>query len=254
MLSFSPDPVLLTRSLREASGFSKQLRSHQWRIIGCPMIQVIEHPKHVNLDYLSGYYDWIIFNSRFSVHILFESLKKQGILNYFMKAKKVCAVGPATAKIVEKYGFTVDLMPDVFAAKGIVDSFRRKGITRQQVLLTMGDRSDDWLMNQLDALGNQVTPVTVYKNQKPPTLPNYVRDSIASGSISCIAVTSPSAMFNLLSFPELTEHHNSLKSIPIASIGPKTSIACEELGFNILLESPQHTLIGLANTITSQYH
>lgn len=246
-----PDPLLLTRSLRDAPQFSRILRRHNWRVLGCPSIQIVENPIQDNLDFLSNYYDWIIFNSRYAVTILFETLKKQGMLDYFIKAKRICAVGPETARVIRSYGIEVDLVPATFSAKGVVELFKRFGISQQQILLTMGDRSDTWLTRELDALGNQCTPVEVYRNLAPRSLPDFVCDSLQTGNISFLAVTSPSAVYNLLSVPRLQPWLEELKSIPVASIGPTTSSACRTLGFRVEIESRSHTLDGLAESLVN---
>jgi uroporphyrinogen-III synthase len=185
------------------------------------------------------------------VHILFGILKRHGLLNYFVKAKRICAIGPETAKVVQSHGVQVDYVPDVYASTGIVKLFKRNGISRQQILLTAGDKSDDWLMKQLDALGNQCTLIEVYKNNAPKKLPQFVCDSILKGNISCLAVTSPSAIFNLLSVPQLSVDRSALMAIPVASIGPMTSEACSSLGLNVIVESSSHTLNGLAESIVN---
>lgn len=242
-------PLLLTRSLRDAPCFSNLLRRYKWRVIGCRAIQIVEEADLTHLDFLSGYYDWIIFNSRYSVQILFGLLEKEGLLDFFVETKKIFAVGPETAKVVRSYGVEVDLMPHVYAAAGVVEAFKRNGITQQQVLLTAGDQSDSWLTKQLDALGNQCTMVEVYKNQAPKSLPSYIYQTLSSGDVSCLAVTSPSAVLNLLSMTQLRPHRENILEIPVASIGPTTSKACGSLGFNVIAESETHTLRGLAETI-----
>lgn len=253
MLAKPPDPILLTRSLRDAPIFSKLLHRHNRATLGCPSIRIVENPALYDLDFLSGYYDSIIFNSRYSVHILFRLLKKRGILNYFVKAKRIFAIGPETAKVIKSYGVHVDLMPKIYAATGMVELFKHYGITRQQILLTAGDRSDTWLMSQLDAMGNQCTPIEVYQNHAPKELPKTVCESLDSGKVSCLAATSPSAILNLLSVQALNGYNHDLRSIPVASIGPKTSKACKSLGFDVMVESPKHTLYGLAESIVERF-
>lgn len=252
MKSKPPDPLVLTRSLRDAPHFAQLMQRHQYKMLGCPTIEIVENPALYNFDVLSGYYDWILFNSRYSVQVLFGLLKRRGLLQYFVKAKKICAVGPETARVVAGFGVQVDLVPDVFAAAGIVDAFKRNGISQQQILLATGDRSDAWLRLQLEALGNQCTPVEVYQNSAPRTLPQNVTEHLASGHTSCLAVTSPSAIFNLLTVTRDHICEESLRRIPVASIGRKTTDACRSLGFNVVIESQRHTLHDLAQSIIGQ--
>ncbi len=245
--------VLVTRSLLHAGNFTNPLENSLWRAVGCPSIDIVTHPHFSMGNILSSFYDWIIFSSRYAVKILFEELKSRGNLEFFLKAKRICAVGPETAKVIQSYGVTVDLIPDTFTAQGIVSAFTKRKIHNQTILLPMGDRSCNWLARQLDSLSNQCTPMMVYKNNAPRTIPDEVREKIASRGFSCIAVTSPSAIINLISHCTESEWNN-LRSTPVISIGPTTTSMCLQLGMEITAESSICTMKGLANTLLSDTH
>lgn len=243
--------VLVTRSLLHAKNFTNPLEKSCWRAVGCPSIDIVTHHHFSVVEALSQCYDWIIFSSRYAVKILFESLKSRGKLKFFLKAKKICAVGTETAKVIVSYGARVDLIPDAFTAQGIIDAFVKRKIRNQNILLPMGDRSCNWIVKQLDLLSNQCTPIMVYKNSAPTEIPCEVRDAIARAAFSCVAVTPPSAIVNLVSHCSDREWSH-LRNTPVISIGPTTSNMCLQLGMNVKAESKICTMAGLAQTILTE--
>lgn len=248
--------VLLTRSLVDSMNFIRPLYRKGWTVEGCPSIDIVEAKKFIDDSYLltaTRYYDWIIFCSRHAVKILFDRMRIDETLSYFVKSKKIAVVGPETAKVVQGYGVNVDFIPDDYSAAGIVKQFKQRKITNQSILLPIGDRSDNFLKTKLIEMGNQCTSVVLYHNSIPKSTVGRTLNRLKSSPIRCLAATSPSAMQNLFDIAKEESMLNLIANIPVASIGASTTRACQEIGLDVRIQAEESTLTGLADAIINYY-
>lgn len=248
--------VVLTRSIIDSMNFTRPLYNKGWSVEGCPSIDIVEAKTFIdspNPIISTHYYDWLIFCSRHAVKFLLDRMSADGTLSYFIKSKKIVAVGPETAKVVRGYGVKVDFIPDEYSAAGIIRHFKQRNITNQSILLPIGDRSDSYLKRELVNLGNQCTSVVLYHNVIPKSVIGSTLNRLKSSTIRCVAATSPSAMQNLVEVAKEKNMLDIIENASVASIGESTTRACKEMGFDVLIQAEVSTLAGLADAIINHY-
>ncbi|MDR2042076.1 MAG: uroporphyrinogen-III C-methyltransferase [Tannerella sp.] len=111
-----------------------------------------------------GSYQWIIFTSRYGVRFFFEILDELSFDIRALGTLKIASVGKTTTAELKKYRLYPEIEPATESAEGLVACFKEAGITDSCILLPRSDKGLTYLSDELQALGNRVTDVTVYEN------------------------------------------------------------------------------------------
>ena len=127
--------VVITRPEKQADDLAQLLIKEGANPIHFPTIKIVPPPDWRDLDAAIKNledYDWLIFTSANGVAFFFERLfaKKKDIRD--LKGIKICCIGPATAQQVENKGIRVDLVPEKFISEGILKSFSRINLRREE--------------------------------------------------------------------------------------------------------------------------
>ena len=167
--------------------------------------------------------DWIVFTSPTTI----VSLNKfypdfLGNLDC-----KIAVIGNKTGKLVEKQGLTVDLMPDEFTAEGLIEEFKKNGITGKTIGIPRTASARPVLPEELEKLGNTVILAEAYKSLFPMderAVEELIR-KIENREIDAITFTSPLTVENFFTIAD--DKHKIAKLINekllVVSIGPITA-------------------------------
>ena len=136
-------------------------------------------------------FDWIVFSSRYGVIYFLQRLFSAGKDMRALHGIRVAAIGKSTAGRLEEYGVKPDLVPMEESSKGLLEEFRKRGITGVRILLPRSDIADKGLTRGFEELGNQVYPCIAYRNTIPQNLPD-----IDFRFFDEIMFTSPSTVRN----------------------------------------------------------
>jgi len=162
--------VLVTRALEQAGDFTSILEKEGAEPIAFPTIKTTPPPSWKPLDSavkkLSSY-DWAIFTSVNGVKYFFERLYKLGYDIRELKGVKICAIGPMTARAVERLGIRVDLTPKEFKAEGLLESLGKRSIKGKRFLLARAMKAREILPEEIKRLGGRIDVVPSYKTVKP---------------------------------------------------------------------------------------
>jgi len=111
--------IVVTRTRKQASALSDQLRDLGAEVIELPTIR-IEPPSDLRafaeLVQDAHAYDWIVFTSPNGVTAFFEMFYKLYGDARDIGGARIAAIGPATAQRVRNFHLKVDLQPDEFVA------------------------------------------------------------------------------------------------------------------------------------------
>ena len=144
--------------------------------------------------------DWIIFTSPTTI----VSLKK--FHPEFIKSLdcRLAVIGNKTGKLAEKNGLSVDLMPEDFTAEGLIEEFRKRGITKQTIGIPRTASARAVLPEELEKLGNEVILAEAYKSLFPMDEDSVKEliSKIENREIDAITFTSPLTVENFFKIAE----------------------------------------------------
>ena len=147
----------------QASDLVEKLRS-LGEGLDCPAIAIAPLEDFTVLDEVIrdlAQYDWVIFTSVNGVDALLERLSKKGVGLNALSKSKVAAIGPATARALERAGRTPDFVPGSYIAEAIIEEIG--DVQNCRVLLPRADIARKALAEGLRLRGASVTEVAVYR-------------------------------------------------------------------------------------------
>ena len=213
--------------------FAEALSFAGIKVMDAPMIETVPVP--FSLPNPIEAYNWLIFTSKNALQSFF-SAHPEG------KKQKIAVIGESTAQHLRQMGIN-----PAFTGSG------HSGRRFAEELLPVLDQ-DDTLLLVTGALATSVVPeilsakhvvhrVDVYDTRMPASINTQAIGLIEKGHYSIIAVSSPSAVNNLLSLIQ------DQKKLRFASIGTVTSAALRQHGIEPFAESAEQSYEALANTI-----
>jgi len=247
--------IVVTRTREQASQLSKQLLERGAEVLEIPTIKIVPPEKQRELAEVLlelNSYDWLVFTSPNGVSAFFE---------YFFKAfedlrdiggVRIAAVGPATAAKLKELHLKVDLTPEEYVAKKIGDAFKKfESIENLKILLLRAEIANPELPKHLEELGAIVDDIAVYK-----TIPETEDLGGAAGKLmdagaNWITFTSSSTVENFHARFDLPALLKKFPETKLASIGPETTKAIENLGLKPNVEAKPHTIDGLIKVLES---
>lgn len=242
--------IVVTRSRKQASALSDQLRALGADVLELPTIR-IEPPTDLRafaeLVQDAHGYDWIVFTSPNGVDAFFEMFYKLYDDAREIGGAKIAAIGPATAQRVKDFRLHVDLQPEEFVAEAVVREFQKAGgVENLRILLARAEKARDVLPKQLSNLGAIVDEAIGYRTVAETRDITGARRRFSEQGADLITFTSSSTVENFLAL-ELPWP----QGLQIASIGPITSKTAREHGLKIDIEARRHDIAGLVEAIRS---
>ena len=172
--------------------------------------------------------DWIIFTSPTTI----VSLNK--FYPEFLKTLncKLAVIGNKTGKLANKYGLSVDLMPNDFTAEGLVEEFKKENITGKTIGIPRTASARPLLPQELEKLGNNIILAEAYKSLFPmdEKAVEKLISKIENKEIDAITFTSPLTVENFFEIVDNKEKIAKLLSnnLLTVSIGPVTGKTLEK--------------------------
>jgi len=243
--------IVVTRMVDQAASLSGSLQAAGAEVIEAPTIELaeVEDPSTIDqaLQRLPQY-AWIVLTSVNGVDGLFKRLHGLNLDARALAGIKVAAIGSATAQRLREYGIRPDLLPEEAVGESMADALVRKGVNGQRILLPRADIAREQLPATLRQAGAQCDDLPVYRTVCPVSLPAQFLTRLDAGQVDWITLTSPSSFVNLLAL--LGEaRKEALRRVKLASIGPVTTKAVRQAGFEVAVEAEPHDVPGLVAAI-----
>jgi uroporphyrinogen III methyltransferase / synthase len=191
-------------------------------------------------------YRFVVFTSRHAVRVVFETLRHLKRDARALAGTVVCAVGGATAAALAERGVVADVVPERFAAEGLVDALAaRDDVSGARALYPAAEGARDVIPEGLLGLGADVDVVHVYRSA--PAGPGAdgaapLRAALKKRDVHAVTFTSPSTV---RAFVELVGAELA-SAAPAVTIGGVTSEAAREAGLTVAAEASPSTTDGLA--------
>lgn len=249
-MSLDGKRVLVTRTRRQSSTLAEQLAAAGATPIVIPAIEIVPPASYDVLDQsltVLDTFDWLLFTSANAVDV-FAARRDPSLL-----PKGIGAIGPATAKAIEALGLTVDLLPPRYVAESFTEALIPHAAGKR-ILLIRAEEARDVLPEALIAAGAQLIVAPAYRNQVPETSIPALRDlfSLPEHCPDIITLTSASTARSLMTLFEAAGL-TLPRDIAFASIGPVTTSAICELGYEPAVEATEATIPALVDAIRHHF-
>jgi uroporphyrinogen III methyltransferase/synthase len=210
-------------------------------VIGQQTVQVTDPPDwgpvDVALDQLEQF-DWLVFCSRQAVSFFLKRLFARGGDLRRLGRVQVAAVGPGTARWLTRCLVRADLGS---SSQLLAQALAGEAEGRRFLLVCHGRHA---MAHTLAQAGARVEKLAVY-DRVAVGVPNPdVAKALSAHEMDWVAVAGPTAARSLAGL-----YGDALLQTQFASIGPRTSAALRQLGYEPSVEASPHTAAGLAEAM-----
>jgi uroporphyrinogen III methyltransferase / synthase len=219
--------VAVTRARAQASGLAARLRALGASVVEAPTIRI--EPLPFELPDVRGY-DLLVLTSPNAVEALLMRTHDARSL----AGPKIAVIGPGTADALRARGIKPDVVPERAVGDELARALAAMPIRR--ALVARAEHARDVVPEALHAAGAEVDVVALYRTVAEP-MPAAARSAALAADWLTFASGSAVRFFH--------EAAGTLDGPRLASIGPVTSAALRELGYEPALEASDHTPAGL---------
>jgi uroporphyrinogen-III synthase len=245
--------ILITRTRHQASELATQLEALGAIPILIPTIEIVPPASFCALDAALTClrtYDWLIFTSANAVEAFHRRAQFQHLTQL---PKKIAVIGQATLRAANAIGLTVDLVPPKYIAESLAEALLPEASGRS-FLLVRAAEARDTMPEALTAAGANVTIAEGYQNQIPsdsiPALQALFSEP--ANYPDAITFTSASTARNLVAL--LAAANLTLPGdIKLASIGPITTQALDDLNLKATIEAAEPTIPALISALQTAF-
>ncbi|MEO7096469.1 MAG: uroporphyrinogen-III synthase, partial [Polyangiales bacterium] len=251
--------VLITRAREQASETARAVRARGAIALEAPTIRVVAPEDEGPLRHAAtalATYDFVAFTSANGVDRLFSAIADAGLDARAFRGAKIAAIGPGTARALERHGVRADLSPAEHRGEALAEEVLRalgSAARGKRVLLPRAAVARDAFPDALRAAGVEVDVVAAYRTVVPAQADIYeVRRLLESRSLDVVLFTASSTVEQLCALvPDAT---SALAAVPvIATIGPITSATCKRLGLRVDVEASPYTIAALLDALEAHF-
>jgi uroporphyrinogen III methyltransferase/synthase len=172
------------------------------------------------------------------VRLLFQALREAGRDARALANATVAAIGPGTAAALAAQGIAADIVPERFVAEAMVEALAAVEVRDRPVLVAQAAEARDVLPEALRARGAEVDVVALYETVAEELRPEALEAALGADYLT---FTSSSTVRNFAD----AAGERIPEAARVISIGPVTSAALREAGFEVHAEAEQHDIEGL---------
>ncbi len=248
--------VVVTRPREQAASLVEPLEALGATVLLVPTIRIEPRPLDDHIAAILrelATYQLVLFTSANAVRVFAGYLAGDAQEATMPAGPVVAAVGPATARALERHGIVCHLVPDEYVAEGLLDSLEHvdAAAAGARVLIPCARDARDVLPDNLRARGAIVDVLHIYDTLPPREL---AVPAVSIEAADYITFTSGSTARQLAAL--LAEDDASgrplaerLAGVRLCSIGPVTSGALRDLGLPVAVEAREYTAAGLVRAI-----
>ncbi len=247
--------VLVTRSAGQSSQFRDLLQAQGAAVVEMPAL-VIRPPRSWQpldqaIDQLAEF-DWLVLTSSNAVNYLVGRLRHHGLDPQQLQRLKLAVVGRKTAKSLEDWGLTPDLIPPNYIADDLVAHFPQSVAGKSLLFPRVESGGRAVLVKELTEAGAKVVEVPAYESGCPDAVDPQVQQALEARQIDIITFASAKTVKHFCQL--LAQAFGGgwvevIQSMTVASIGPQTSVACKQLLGRVDVQAREYTLEGLTQAL-----
>ena len=251
--------IVVTRSREQGEELIEMLEARGAEAIPAPMIRIAPPQDAGPLEDAcanAGAYDWVVFTSANAVESFMSTLLQRGDVRD-LKGVRICAVGPATAARVERYGMRVNAVPAEHHAEGVLEMLTAAGpLSGKRFLLPRSDIARDLIGEELRRAGADVSEVAAYRTTTVVREPNGDHDiyrMLLERQIDAVTFTSASTVRNFVQIYGEDQAVDLLGTTVVACIGPVTAEAAQQLGVQTTVMPEKYTVPDLVDALVNYF-
>lgn len=251
--------IVVTRSREQAGEFIEMLEERGAEAIAAPTIRIAspEDPAALESACAAAHtYDWIVFTSANGVDAFMNRLLATGDVRD-LKGVRICTTGAATAARVARYGIRVDLTPAEFRAEAVSEALQAAGkMAGARVLLPRTDIARDLLADELRQAGAEVDDVIAYRTLTASAEGDNDADvyrMLLDRQVDAVTFTSASTVQNFVTIVGREQAADLLRGTVVASIGPVTAEAAQQLGITTTVMPARYTIPDLVDALVEYF-
>ncbi len=246
---------LMTRPQAQAAPFAALIEAQGGEALCVPTIEIVPPETWAPFDHVMQDledFDIVILTSVNGVEAFFDRLLENNQYYGTLTQIFVVAVGPKTAQAIRDNHIKPDFVPADHRAEGIVEELLRRGVAGQRILYPRAELARPLIADSLRAAGATVFDPVAYRTVLPQGSEGQIRRLFAEQKLDAVCFSSASTFDNLYTMlgEELKELQGETKFF---SIGPQTSAAIRNAGFEVDLEPQQWTLDALVAAMVDYY-
>lgn len=144
--------------------------------IHCPIIKIVPKPPEVLRPFGTGEkYTHLLFTSKSSVRLFFESLPELGLSLERLKDKQIVAVGKKTAELIQSYNLDVHTIAQEESSEGLIEEFKKINLSEASFFWPHSSLSRSLLLDFFKQSGIACDALVLYetvsnKSVQPPSL------------------------------------------------------------------------------------
>ncbi len=254
MKSFKNKSLLITKNRQEAEKSLMGLIDAGMEIIYFPTIKIIpilDSPALNETLSIFDEFDTLIFTSANAVDI-FNNIAEERQIE--LSKVKIAAIGKSTEEKCKYYEINVDILPDEFSAKGLIEKLSKTDLIDKKVLIPGSSLSRNDLEKSLEKLGAQVTCTPIYDvilNDKD-NLHDEIK-KVGRKHLDIFAFTSPSSFENFIEIMNVNDVNEYFDKSTICAIGTTTEEAIRKQGLTVNIVPQVFSLQGIADAIKKYF-
>lgn len=253
--------VVVTRPREQAASLARPLEALGAEVLVVPTIRIEPRPLDDEVAAVLrelATYRLVVFTSTNAVRVWAGYLARGTEDGGMPSGPVVAAVGPATARALEKHGFSCHLVPDEYVAEGLADALEgtEAAAAGARVLIPCAADARDVLPETLRARGAVVDVLHIYDTVAVEELAEPAARVEAAGYITFTSASTARRLAGLLEAAAAADPGRAgtplserLAGACLCSIGPITSEALRDLGLRVAVEAPEYTAAGLVAAI-----
>jgi uroporphyrinogen-III synthase len=221
--------VLVTRPAHQARPLCDGIKKAGGGIVRCPAIEIMP-PKDANqareqLKQLKNF-DLAIFVSVNAVESALALLAPIKL----PKKLSLAAIGISTAESLKEHGYRNIIHPEQqFDSEGLLQAEGLKDVAGKHIALIRGESGRQWLLEQLQAAGAAVEPVSTYRRKRPSDSKTILRQALRDNDVTIISATSNEGLSNITKLAGNLQH--KLLRLPLVVLSERNRDHAQELGF-----------------------
>jgi uroporphyrinogen III methyltransferase / synthase len=244
--------VLVTRARAQVGALAELIEARGGEVYVFPVLTIADPESWAPLDAAIAHlesYRWVVITSPNGAEKFAARLAAGGKHPAAPGHPKVAAVGAATARVLERLGVAVDLVPPEYRGAALPAAMAPYLAPGDRVLMARANLADPAHAEGLRRLGAVVDDVVAYRTLAEGGDAAELTHRLSAGAIDYVTLTSSSTVTNLLERLGGPEALTG-SSARIAVIGPDTKKAAEAAGLLVHVMARQATAESLVNSIS----
>lgn len=236
---------ILILETREEAQFSRLLTEQGADVVHCPMFEIHDAPDARAVELwikrlVADPFDELVLMTGEGLRRIMKVVRQIDLEAPFVaalaKPRKV-ARGPKPVRALRELGLEAEIIAEKPTSEGIAEALSRLDLKGHRLGLQLYPEQDhSKLLAAIETMGAQVDAVLPYIYDAKAAEPNIAAaiESLATGGIDCIALTSRGQARRLLDAAKALQLEvklkEALKRTPVASVGPVVSDELQAFG------------------------